>query len=141
MDDLFNLNRFNVAQSDTYDIAFSEIKNGRKSSHWMWYIFPQYKGLGFSSISEKYAIKSVEEALSYYHHQVLGNRLVEITNAFLNLENKTALEILGSPDNLKLNSCMTLFDSIQTDTDIFSKVLDKYYSNLKCTKTISQIEL
>ena len=86
MDVLFNLNRFIVAQSDTYNIALSEIKNGRKSSHWMWYIFPQYKGLGFSSISEKYAIKSVEEALSYYHHQVLGNRLVEITDAFLNLK-------------------------------------------------------
>ena len=140
MEDKFNLNRFVAAQSVTYDTALNEIKRGRKTSHWMWYIFPQYKGLGYSATSQKYAIMSVEEALLYYKHPILGNRLVEITNTFLSLENKTAYEILGSPDNLKMNSCMTLFNSIQTESDIFSKVLYKYFSNSKCTKTISQIK-
>ena len=139
MEDLFNLNRFIEAQSLSYDTALNEIKNGKKTSHWMWYIFPQYKGLGYSSTSQKYSIKSVEEALLYYKHPILGNRLLEITNAFLNLENKSAYEILGSTDNLKMNSCMTLFNSIQTESDIFSKVLEKFYSNSQCTKTISQL--
>ena len=139
MEDLFNLNRFIEAQITTIDDALNEIKRGRKTSHWMWYIFPQYKGLGLSSTSQKYAINSVEEALFYYNHPILGKRLIEITNAFLNLENKSAYEILGSPDHLKMNSCMTLFNSIQTETDIFSKVLHKYYSNSQCAKTISHL--
>jgi uncharacterized protein (DUF1810 family) len=139
MEDLFNLNRFIEAQSVSYETALYEIKSGRKTSHWMWYIFPQFKGLGYSSTSQLYSIKSVEEALLFFKHPILGNRLLEITNAFLNLENKSAYEILGSPDNLKMNSCMTLFNSIQTESDVFSKVLDKFYSNLQCTKTISQL--
>jgi uncharacterized protein (DUF1810 family) len=139
MEDLFNLNRFIEAQSLSYDTALNEIKRGKKTSHWMWYIFPQFKGLGYSSTSQIYSIMSVEEALLFFKHPILGNRLLEITNAFLNLENKSAYEILGSPDNLKMNSCMTLFNSIQTESDIFSKVLDKFYSNSQCAKTISQL--
>ncbi len=139
MEDTFDLNRFISAQSTDYEGALSEIKRGRKIKHWMWYIFPQYKGLGYREKSLKFAITSVEEAISYYKHPILGNRLVEITTAFLNVENKTALEILGRTDNLKMKSCMTLFNSIQNESDIFSKVLSKYYSNAECIKTISQL--
>jgi uncharacterized protein (DUF1810 family) len=140
MEDSFNLNRFISAQSFHYDMALNEIKRGRKTSHWMWFIFPQYKGLGNSEISIKYSITSLDEAIAYYNHPILGNRLVEITTTFMYLENKTALEVLGNPDNLKMNSCMTLFYSIQTESEIFSNVLNKYYSNSYCKKTISQLQ-
>jgi uncharacterized protein (DUF1810 family) len=140
MEESFNLIRFVSAQSFNYDTALNEIKRGRKTSHWMWYIFPQYKGLGYSETSIKYAITSIDEAIAYYKHPILGNRLLEITTAFMNVENKTALEVLGNPDNLKMNSCMTLFNSIQTESEIFSNVLNKYYSNSYCKKTISQLQ-
>ena len=141
MTDEFNLNRFLDAQKDLYEIALNEIKTGKKFKHWMWFIFPQYKGLGYSSTSQKYAITCIEEASMYFNHPILGQRLIEITNAFLNLENKSAYEILGETDYLKMKSCMTLFDSIQAKSDIFSKVINKYYSGSKCDRTITQLEL
>jgi len=141
MTDEFNLNRFLDAQKDLYEIALNEIKTGKKFKHWMWFIFPQYKGLGYSSTSQKYAITCIEEASMYLNHPILGQRLIEITNAFINLENKSAYEILGEPDYLKMKSCMTLFDSIQAKLDIFSKVINKYYSGSKCDRTITQLEL
>lgn len=141
MTDEFNLNRFLDAQKDLYEIALNEIKTGKKFKHWMWFIFPQYKGLGYSLTSQKYAITCIEEASMYLNHPILGQRLVEITNAFLNLENKSAYEILGETDYLKMKSCMTLFDSIQAKSDIFSKVINKYYSGSKCDRTITQLEL
>ncbi len=141
MTDKFNLNRFIEAQENVYEIALNEIKGGRKSSHWMWYIFPQYKGLGYSSTAQKYAINGVEEALMYYNHPILVKRLIEITNAFLKIENKSAYEILGDPDYLKMKSCMTLFKAIQTESEVFSQVIIKYYSGLECSRTISQIHL
>lgn len=107
----------------------------------MWCVFPQYKGFGYSSTSQKYAITCAEEALIYFNHPILGSRLVEITSAFLNLENKSAFEILGDPDYLKMKSCMTLFNSIQTESEVFFNVINKYYSGSKCLRTISQIEL
>lgn len=106
----------------------------------MWYIFLQYEGLGHNSNSKKYSIQSVEEALSYFCHPVLGQRLLETTNAYLLLKDKTAFEVLGKPDDFKMKSCMTLFNAIQAETDIFSCVLDKYYFGLKCEKTILLIE-
>ena len=141
MTDKFNLNRFIDAQENMYQIALNEIKRGNKSSHWMWYIFPQYKGLGYSSTSQKYAITCIEEASMYYNHPILGRRLIEITNAFFKIENKSAYEILGDPDYLKMKSCMTLFKAIQTDSEIFSQVINKYYSGIECSRTISQIKL
>ena len=141
MTDKFNLNRFFDAQTNIYETALNEIKGGKKSSHWMWYVFPQYKGLGYSSTSQKYAITCKEEELMYFNHPILGSRLIEITSAFLNLENKSAFEILGDPDYLKMKSSMTLFNSIQTESEVFSKVINKYYSGSKCPRTISQIEL
>ena len=141
MTDEFNLNRFLDAQKDLYEIALNEIKTGKKFKHWMWFIFPQYKGLGYSSTSQKYAITCIEEASMYLNHPILGQRLIEITNAFINLENKSAYEILGDPDYLKMKSCMTLFSSIQAESVVFSEVINKYYSGSKCQRTISQIGL
>jgi uncharacterized protein (DUF1810 family) len=92
----------------------------------MWYVFPQYKGLGRSETSKKYSIKS-KEAIKYFGHEILGKRLLEITKAFFYIDGKSAYDILGSPDNFKLKSCMTLFHIVQDETDIFKKVLDKFY--------------
>ena len=141
MTDKFNLNRFIDSQENIYESALNEIKRGKKTSHWMWYIFPQYKGLGYSSTTQKYAITCFEEASMYFHHPILGRRLIEITNAFLKIENKSAYEILGDPDYLKMKSSMTLFNSIQTESQVFSEVISKYYLGFECTKTISQIKL
>lgn len=141
MTDKFNLNRFIDSQESVYESALNEIKRGKKTSHWMWFVFPQYKGLGYSTTTQKYAISCVEEASMYFHHPILGRRLIEITNVFLKIENKSAYEILGDPDYLKMKSCMTLFDSIQTESQVFSEVINKYYLESKCSKTISQIKL
>ena len=140
MEDRFNLKRFLDAQSNTYERALTEIKNGRKMSHWMWYIFPQYKGLGRSSTSMKYAIKSQDEANIYFNHPILGPRLIEITKAFLSIENKTAYEVLGGPDDLKIKSSMTLFDTIQNENDLFDSVLEKYFEGNRCRVTISGLK-
>lgn len=140
MEDKFNLERFIDAQSDTYERALSEIKNGRKTSHWMWFVFPQYCGLGRSRISIKYAINSKDEAISYLKHPILSLRLLEITKAFLSIENKTAYDILGEPDDIKLKSSMTLFDAIQTETTLFHSVLKKYFDGNKCKHTINALK-
>ena len=140
MEDRFNLKRFLDAQSNTYERALTEIKNGRKRSHWMWYVFPQYKGLGRSSTSMEYAIKSQEEANIYMNHPILGARLIEITKAFLSIENKTAYEVLGGPDDLKIKSSMTLFDTIQNENDLFDSVLEKYFEGNRCRRTISGLK-
>lgn len=140
MEDKFNLERFIKTQATSYDPTLYEIKNGRKTSHWMWYIFPQFKDLGRSEMSEQYAIKSKAEAIAYYNHPILGKRLKEITTAFLALQNKTATEILGSPDDYKMKSCMTLFHLIQNETDIFLEVLEKYYQGRLCRITERGLE-
>ena len=108
-DDLYNLSRFVRAQEPAYAHALSEIKGGRKRSHWMWYIFPQVDGLAFSATSKRYAIKSVAEAKAYLDHPVLGPRLLACAEAVLGVEGRSATEIFGSPDDLKLRSCATLF--------------------------------
>jgi uncharacterized protein (DUF1810 family) len=141
MIDKFDLNRFIEAQFNSFDIALNEIKNGKKYSHWMWYVFPQYKGLGFSSMAQKYSISCAEEAKSYLNHPVLGNRLIEISNTFFMLQDKSAYEVLGDPDYLKMKSSMTLFSIIQSEIEIFSKVLNKYYEGELCLKTQAQINI
>lgn len=135
MKDNYNLQRFIDAQLNSYDIALSEIKNGNKQSHWMWYIFPQLDGLGKSETSKKYAIKSKEEAIKYLEHPILGNRPLEITNELLAIEDKSASDIFGFPDDLKLKSCMTLFVLIQNENSVFQKVLDKYFKGKISWKT------
>ncbi|MEM7591823.1 MAG: DUF1810 domain-containing protein [Cyanobacteria bacterium P01_A01_bin.83] len=138
-DDLFNLNRFISAQENVYNSALLELKNGSKRSHWMWYIFPQLDGLGRSATARHYGIKSIEEARAYLNHPILGKRLLECANAILNIEGKSALEILGYPDDLKLKSSMTLFDCVASDT-IFVSVLDKYFSGEQDHKTLQLLK-
>ncbi|MBK5208294.1 MAG: DUF1810 domain-containing protein [Flavobacteriaceae bacterium] len=123
----YDLSRFVKAQEQAYENALMEIKAGKKSSHWMWYIFPQLKGLGKSSTSLFYGLADKEEALEYLNHPVLGQRLLEITEALLNVKNKTAFEIFGTPDYLKLKSCMTLFKLATPEESIFQEVIDTYY--------------
>ncbi|MBQ9284710.1 MAG: DUF1810 domain-containing protein [Bacteroidaceae bacterium] len=133
----FDLQRFIRAQEGTYGSyqeALSEIRSGQKQSHWIWYIFPQIKGLGRSSNSEYYGLEGVEEAKAYLEHTVLGTRLREITTAFLQLE-ASAHDILGYPDVLKVQSCMTLFDMVAPD-DIFAQVLEKFYDGERCKQTL-----
>jgi uncharacterized protein (DUF1810 family) len=131
-----NLQRFLTAQEGVYDKALKEIKNGRKKSHWMWFIFPQIMGLGFSETSMFYAIKNLEEAAAYLKHPVLGSRLIEICNELLNLENDDAGNIFGSPDNLKLRSSLTLFSEIQNTDPVFNLVLNKFFDGVKDPKTL-----
>ena len=137
----FDLERFVKAQEDvygSYQEALEEIKSGRKCGHWIWYIFPQIKGLGHSYNSEYYGISGEDEAHAYLNHPVLGARLREITKAFLNLESHSAYAILGRPDDIKVQSCMTLFD-IVSPNDIFAEVLNKYYDGVRCQKTTMRI--
>jgi len=131
-----SLKRFLDAQEKDYAVALSEIKNGRKKSHWIWYIFPQIIGLGFSETSRYYAIKDLEEAETYLKHPVLGERLVQISNALLDLPGNDAHKIFGSPDDLKLKSSMTLFASIENTNPVFSKVLDKFFNGETDFKTL-----
>lgn len=136
----YNLNRFIEAQSDAYGTAYSEICAGRKRSHWMWYIFPQLKGLGRSSTSEYYGIDGISEAKEYLAHPVLRNRLIEITQALIRLDTNDAHRIFGTPDDMKLRSCMTLFD-IVSPNDIFNDVLTKFFDGNKDCKTLKQLEI
>jgi|SRR5215213_7393943 len=132
------LERFVDAQQATYSIALSEIKNGFKQSHWMWYIFPQIKGLGFSNTSKFYAIKNIKEAEEFLKHPVLGNRLVDICNELLNLKTNNANKIFGSPDDLKLHSSMTLFSYLNVNP-IFQEVLEKFFNGEKDFRTLKII--
>jgi uncharacterized protein (DUF1810 family) len=134
-----DLKRFLEAQEEDFAIALAEIKNGRKQSHWMWYIFPQIAGLGFSTTSRFYAIKDLAEAASYLAHPILGKRLVEISNALLAVEGKTAHQIFGSPDNMKLRSSMTLFGALEQTDPVFQSVLDKYFDGAKDERTLELI--
>ena len=137
--DSYNLQRFIDAQNDNYDRALYEIKRGMKTSHWMWYIFPQVNGLGYSSTSNYYSIKSKEEANLYLNNKLLRNHLIEISEELYKLDN-SIYEILGYTDALKLNSCMTLFNYIDPSIEIFSKIIDKFYKGEFDKKTISILE-
>ena len=136
-----DLKRFTEAQENDFETALAEIKRGRKQSHWMWYIFPQIAGLGFSQMSKFYAIKDSGEAESYLAHSILGKRLIEISNALLEVEGKTANQIFGSPDDVKLKSSMTLFGALDETNPVFQKVLDKYFDGAKDAKTLELIDV
>lgn len=123
-----SLDRFLEAQQRDYAIALDEIRSGRKRSHWMWYVFPQIAGLGNSEMSRRYAIRDAEEAAAYLAHPVLGARLVEITTALLVLDGRSAREIFGTPDDMKLRSCCTLFAHVTQQDSVFAKVLGRYFS-------------
>ncbi len=127
MNDPYDLNRFVRAQEADYERALAEITQGRKRSHWMWYIFPQIDGLAFSEMSRHYSIKSAGEARAYLEHPVLSPRLLACTEAALSHEGRTATEIFGSPDDLKLRSSATLFASVSPAGSVFHQLLAKYY--------------
>ena len=131
-----DLSRFLKAQEYDYEQALSEIRGGRKRSHWMWYIFPQIQGLGFSSTAQYYAIRDLQEARDYLAHPVLGARLKEISSALLDLEGLSASEIFGYPDDLKLRSSMTLFRLADLNEPIFLEVLEKYYNGEPDSRTV-----
>ena len=121
------LERFVSAQARDYAAALGEIRSGRKRSHWIWYVFPQIRGLGMSSTSEYYGLKDLEEAKDYLDQPLLGARLLEISNALLALDTDDPGEVMGYPDDLKLRSCMTLFEAAAPEEKVFSAVLDKFY--------------
>ncbi len=134
-----NLKRFIDAQESTYERALAEIKNGRKQSHWIWFIFPQVQGLGFNNTSKLYAIKDIEEAEQYLQHEVLGKRLIIICEALMALETADAHEVFGSPDDLKLKSSMTLFSSLENNNPVFEMVLKKFFNGTRDMKTLEII--
>jgi uncharacterized protein (DUF1810 family) len=131
-----NLQRFLDAQATDYTQALAEVKAGRKRSHWMWYIFPQVQGLGFSETSRFYGIKDLTEATAYLQHPVLGGRLMSICEALLALPGSNATSIMGSPDDMKLKSSMTLFSTVPEAPPVFQAVLAKFFGGKHDDKTL-----
>ncbi|MBX3324409.1 MAG: DUF1810 domain-containing protein [Nitrospira sp.] len=127
MSDAYNLHRFLDAQERVYDTVLNELRAGRKSGHWIWFIFPQIIGLGHTAMAQQFAITSLDEAKAYLQHPVLGQRLRECTQLVLNVEGCSADEIFPYPDNLKFRSCMTLFMTAATDNALFKSALLKYF--------------
>jgi uncharacterized protein (DUF1810 family) len=125
--DPHGLDRFVAAQERSFDAALAELRRGRKRTHWMWYVFPQFAGLGSSEMSRRYAIRSAAEAEAYLKHPVLGPRLVECCEAALAIEGRSADDIFGSPDDQKLRSCATLFASVSPPGSVYQQVLAKYF--------------
>jgi len=140
-EDPYNLSRFLQAQEDNYEQALSEIKSGHKHTHWMWYIFPQIDGLSFSETSKHYAIKSIEEAQAYLHHPILGSRLLECAEAVAALEGQTATAIFGSPDDMKLRSCATLFACVSPPGSVFERLLTKDFGGGRDDKTLRLLNI
>ncbi len=140
MSDSFDLQRFVQAQQDCYSTVLAEINNGKKRSHWIWFIFPQFIGLGHSPAASLYAIKSLAEARAYLAHPVLGARLVQCAQALLNLNGQSARDILGWPDDLKLRSSATLFAQISEPDSVFHQLLKKYYQNEADSITLKLIQ-
>jgi len=134
-----NLQRFLDAQATDYTQALAEVQAGYKRSHWIWYIFPQIQGLGFSETSKYYAIQNLAEAAAYLAHPVLGSRLREISRVLLGLAGSDATRIFSSPDDLKLRSSMTLFATLPGADAVFQQVLDKFFGGRPDGKTLQLI--
>lgn len=139
--DPFFLRRFLEAQEEIYGVALSELKGGRKLSHWMWFIFPQIDGLGSSSTAKLYAIKNVNEAKAYLNHAILGPRLIECTKILLNNGGQSASDIFGYPDDLKFCSSMTLFEYAASEDTLYSRALDQYCGGKRDAKTLKIISV
>jgi len=135
MSDPFDLQRFVDAQAAVYQRVLAELRHGQKQSHWMWFIFPQLAGLGFSPMAQRFALRSREEALAYLSHDILGPRLRECTALVNAVEGRTLGEILGSPDDLKFRSSMTLFGAVSSDPE-FAAAIAKYYGGTPDRKTL-----
>jgi uncharacterized protein (DUF1810 family) len=140
-DDPYNLSRFVHAQEDSYAHALAELRSGHKRTHWMWYIFPQIDGLALSTTSQRYAIKSIEEAEAYLAHPLLGPRLLECVEAVLQIEGRSATEVFGSPDDLKLRSCATLFACVSPPGSVFDRLPTKYYGGERDKNTLRLLRM
>jgi uncharacterized protein (DUF1810 family) len=138
--DPYDLSRFMQAQAQDYDLALSEIRAGSKQSHWMWYIFSQFRGLGFSSTSRRYAIKSLAEAEAYLRHPVLGRRLEECCEAAVGVNGRSASDLFGSPDDMKLRSCATLFARVSAPGSVFERLIDRFFEGVQDQRTLRLIE-
>ena len=139
MNDRFNLTRFIEAQDGVYSDVLHELKRGRKTGHWIWYIFPQVSGLGHSEESERYSISCINEARAYVDHPILGARLLECIELVMNVEGKSERQILGYPDDLKFRSCITLFSIVDEANSIYRCALDKYFDGEPDPKTLKAI--
>jgi uncharacterized protein (DUF1810 family) len=137
MDDRFDLERFVQAQQAVYAAVCAELRAGAKRSHWMWFIFPQLRGLGSSPSAQHYGLASLAEARAYLDHPVLGARLRECTRRLLLLEGRSAAEIFGYPDELKLRSCLTLFERAAPQEELFGEALSKYYGGQPDVRTLA----
>lgn len=137
---MYNLDRFLEAQKSFYDIALTEIKNGYKQEHWIWFIFPQLRGLGFSPEAEYYGITGLDEAKAYLKHPILRKRLIEATNAILDLNTDYIDDFLPHPDNLKFCSSMTLFSRAASKEKLFQEVLDRFYNGKLDEKTLQLLK-
>lgn len=139
--DRYDLDRFVQAQAHDFTVALAEIEGGRKRSHWMWYIFPQFAGLGCSAMSQRYAIGSAAQAQAYLHHPILGPRLIRCCEALLAIKGRSAREIFDSPDAMKLQSCATLFASVTPVDSVFERVLDRYFQGEWDLKTLNLMKV
>jgi len=137
--DPYNLQRFVKAQNRVYETVRAELQQGRKRSHWMWFIFPQIAGLGHSTMAQRYAISSLQEAKAYLEHASLGPRLRECVRLVMNVEGRSAHEILGSPDDLKFRSCLTLFAKAAPEDRLFRDALIKYFDGQDDPLTLAQL--
>ncbi len=133
------MNRFIEAQENNYATALAEIRNGRKQTHWIWYVFPQIRGLGQSATSKYYAIRDLQEAEEYLQHPILGKRLIEISRALLELKEDNAHKIFGSPDDLKVRSSMTLFALVKDADPVFQQVLDRFFRGERDKNTLALV--
>ncbi|MGA0570048.1 DUF1810 domain-containing protein [Variovorax sp. VNK109] len=136
MPDAYDLDRFVQAQADVYETVKQELKAGEKQSHWMWFIFPQHEALGRSAMATKYGLRDLAEAQAYWAHPVLGPRLAECCNLLLSVKGRTAYRIMGSPDDMKLRSCMTIFHRAEPDESCFVQMLQKYFDGVEDQKTL-----
>jgi uncharacterized protein (DUF1810 family) len=136
-DDPYDLDRFVRAQERDYARALAEVRIGSKRTHWMWYIFPQLDGLAHSATSKRYAIRSLDEARAFLNHPVLGPRLLEFAEAAVRVDGRSAREIFGSPDDLKLRSCATLFACVSPPGSVFERLLGKYYGGVRDERTLA----
>jgi len=136
-----DLQRFIAAQEGVYEQALEEVRQGRKRSHWMWFIFPQLYGLGMSAMSQRYAIRSLDEARAYLAHSVLGERLRACFETALAVEGRSAYEIFGSPDDMKFHACATLFALVAPPGSVFQRALEKYFAGQPHRKTLTLLGL
>ena len=140
LSDSYNLARFIKAQAPIYEQALVELRRGRKTGHWMWFIFPQVAGLGISETSRTFAIGSLDEARAYLHHDVLGPRLRECTQTAIDLETRTADDIFGGIDAVKFRSCLTLFVKVSAPDDVFTRALEKFFQGRPDERTLDLLK-